>query len=215
MKRLLRRSVIAASIGGAALLVATIAGASSLDNGNFETGDFTGWTHATTNALVGDWFVSGKTVTPLSGLTWNGPAEKEFAAVSDSTDKGGHVLYRLIKVGKDTRIEAIVYYRNRTSTFCEAPPSTTSLSNLGVCNQQYRIDILRESATATPYSTAPADIIKNLFKTDSTSPKKLRPTEMRFKLGSIKGTVMLRFAEVDTLTQFNASVDNVVINNGG
>jgi len=213
MKRLLRRSVIAASIGGAALLVATIAGASSLDNGNFETGDFTGWTHATTNALVGDWFVSGKIVTPLSGLSWNGPAEKEFAAVSDSTNPSGHVLYRLIKAGKDTRIEAIVYYRNRTSTFCEAPPSTTSLSNLGVCNQQYRIDILDPSAN--PWSTNPADILKNLFKTDSTSPKKLRPTEMRFKLGSIKGTVMLRFAEVDTLTQFNASVDNVVINNGG
>ena len=205
-----RKLVLLASIGAAVLLFATVAGARStyFDNGGFETGDLSFW--STDNSGNGGWFVSQSLYTPLSNPNrWNGAAEHEYGAVSDSTGPGTHIMYRFITVGKNTKIQMFVYYKNRTTTFCS--PASLDYAFAG-CNQQYRIDILQPSAD--PASVAPSDVLMNLFQTGPNSPRVYKPNHLGFKLKGISGNVMLRFAEVDNQEVFNASVDGIRINNG-
>jgi len=206
-----KKLLVVASIGAAVLAFAAVAGAKStggtpLSNGGFEMGNLDGWGVAADGAA--EWFASDKRITPITGLGWYGPADKEYAAVSDQDDPGGTVLYRYIQVGKGSRLEMYVYYKTRTSTFCDAG----TLHATG-CNQQFRIDIMDPSAD--PFSENPADVLMTVFHTKSNSPKNMNPKRIKVKLTGISGTVMLRIGVVGTEAVFNASVDDISINNGG
>ncbi len=205
-----RGTTVTVAAGVAVLLFAAVALAGSgFKNGNFETGDFTKWSTDQTGA--GDWFVSDKKLTPLNGFSWNGPAEKEFAAVTDQFSPSTNVLYRTVKVGtKTTRISMTLYYKNRAGFFC-SPPGATTLDESGACFQMYTVDILREGAD--PFSIDPADVVKTVFRTSASSPSEMAPTQFSVNLKAA-GNVILRFGEVDNQDFFNASVDNVTVNNG-
>lgn len=205
-----RRLIVVASIGAAMLAFAAVAGARSayFDNGGFETGDLSFW--STADSGNGGWFVSQSLYTPLSNPNrWNGAAEHEYGAVSDSTGVGTHIMYRYLTVGKNTKIQMFVYYKNRTTTFCSPPSLDYAYPG---CNQQYRIDVLK--ASASPTSVSPSDVLKTLFQTGPNSPRVYKPNHLGFKLQGISGDVMLRFAEVDNVATFNASVDGIRVNNG-
>ena len=65
-----------------AFVLATGAGAATVVNGDFETGDFTGWT--TWNAGgFGEWFVYTGTVSPISNNQIAAPPEGTYAATTD------------------------------------------------------------------------------------------------------------------------------------
>ncbi len=207
-----RKTVVMGAAGAALLLFAAVALAgSSFKNGGFETGDFTEWTADSTATSDGQWFVSNKRFTPLNGFSWKGPVEKEFAAVTDQFDPSANVLYRTIKVGsKTTRISMILYYKNRASVFCN-PTGLTLDETADPCDQMYTVDILRDGAD--PFSIDPADIVKTVFRTSPSSPSGMSPTKFSVTLSGV-GNVILRFGEVDNQNYFNASVDNVTVNNG-
>jgi hypothetical protein len=206
-----RKTVVTIGAAAVVLLFATVAGAgSSFSNGDFETGNFSGWnTFDSATSVPGEgWFVSNKRLTPINKFNWNGPAQKEFAAVTDQTAPGSHILYRNIQSGsKMTRVSMLVYYKNRANVFCN--PGT--LDDTVPCNQQFRVDILRKGAA--PNSMAGGDILLTIFQTKGSSPSSLGPTQVsaQFVPGQ---TVMLRIAEVDNQNYFNASVDNVTVNDG-
>jgi hypothetical protein len=212
MSKLSRRTVVLAAAGAAVLLFAAVALAgSSFKNGGFETGDFTEWTTDTTPGSDGQWFVSNKRFTPINGFGWKGPVEKEFAAVTDQTGPGANVLYRTIKVGsKTSRISMILYYKNRAGVFCN-PTGLLLDETADLCDQMYTVDILRDGAN--PFSIDPADIVKTVFRTGPSSPSSMSPTKFSVTLSGV-GNVILRFGEVDNQDNFNASVDNVTVNNG-
>ena len=207
-----RKTLVTGVAGTAVLLFAAVALAgSSLKNGGFETGGFTQWTTDRTAGSAGDWFVSEKRFTPLSGLSWKGPVEKEFAAVTDQTGPGANVLYRTVKVGsKTSRISMILYYKNSASVFCN-PTGVILDETADLCDQMYTVDILREGAD--PFSIDPGDIVKTVFRTSPSSPSSMSPTKFSVTLSGA-GNVILRFGEVDNQDFFNASVDNVTVNNG-
>jgi hypothetical protein len=207
-----RKSLVMGAAGAALLLFAAVALAgSSFKNGGFETGDFTEWTADSTATSGGQWFVSDKRFTPLNGFSWKGPVEKEFAAVTDQFGPSANVLYRTIKVGsKTTRISMILYYKNRADVFCN-PTGLTLDETADLCDQMYTVDILREGAD--PFSIDPADIVKTVFRTNPSSPSGMSPTKFSVTLSGV-GNVILRFGEVDNQAPFNASVDNVTVNNG-
>jgi len=212
MRGLHRSALVTAAAGAALLLFAAVALAGSgFKNGNFETGDFSKWSTDFRDVCPepAGWFVSDKKITPVSGNSWFGPAEKEFAAVTDQVCPSASILYRTIKIGsKNTRVSFILYYKNRADLFC----SQNDLDETNPCNQEYRVEILRDGSD--PWTTDPNDILMTLFKTSSSSPFSLGPTKMTFGLGKLSGNVILRFAMVDTEFYFNASVDNVQVNNG-
>ena len=96
-----------------------------------------------------------------------------------------------------------LYYRNRATVFA-TPSNFVPLGS----NQQYRVDIIRVNALID--SLAPSDVLTNLFRTRVGDPNDLPPTTISADLTAFAGfTVRLRFAVVETLQFFNASVDDV------
>jgi hypothetical protein len=175
-------------------------------NGGFETGDFTGWNVRNQIDGSGDWFVYSGTLSPLSGFDIAAPPQGNFAATTDQTGPGSHVLYRNIKLasGMEHRLSFYLYYENRAGEFF----TPRTLDYTVFPNQQYRVDILRPKAN--PFTVDPDDIRATLFRTRVGDPNSLPPTLMTFDLTRFAGkTVRLRFAEVDNQFYFLASVDRV------
>jgi hypothetical protein len=175
-------------------------------NGGFENGNFKGWTRANQSGGSGNWFVYSGTKSPLSDFNIAAPPDGRFAATTDQTGPGSHVLYRNIhlKRGMKHKLSFYLYYRNRAERFFT--PNT--LDYTVDPNQQYRVDLLRP--TANPFTVNPDAILKRLFRTEVGDPNSLRPTLMTFDLTPYAGkTVRLRFAEVDNQLFFQASVDKV------
>ena len=212
LKRGSWRTAVAASLAvTACLLFVPAAGAANIRNGGFEEGNFQGWTVADKGA--GTWFVYSGTTTPGNGFTVDAPPEGTFAAVSDQPAPGAHVLYQTLKLGTEGAqvLSFNLYYHNFAEEFC-TPSSLDSTGEEG-CNQQYRVDILRKGAD--PFSVSSNDVLRTLFRTEVGDPLTLGPTPMSFKLTHLHGKVILRFAEVDTETFFNASVDDVTLKSAG
>ncbi len=59
-------------------------------NGNFETGNLTGWTQYNRSNDIGNWFNYTGTVTPLSIHTISAPPEGTRAATTDQTAATTH-----------------------------------------------------------------------------------------------------------------------------
>jgi hypothetical protein len=102
-----------------------------------------------------------------------------------------------------------LYYENRPIAPGDfaAPPT---LDYTAFPNQQYRVDILRPSASVT--SVAPGDILATVFQTEPGDPASLAPTTISFDLSAFAGTtVRIRFAAVDNQGFLQASTDDVAI----
>src|SRR6478735_2026857 len=145
------------SVLGAALVafvLATGAGAATVANGNFETGDFTGWTTWNADGGDGNWFV-------YSGSPILAPPEGTFAAVTDQGGPGTHILYQdvALEAGQTHTLSFTIYYENQAGVFFS--PDTLAFD--GEANQQFRIDIM--DPTAPVDSVAPADIYATVFRT--------------------------------------------------
>jgi hypothetical protein len=206
----LHRMVRRAALLGVLMLLAVTgpSSAATIANGGFETGNFSGWTVVNQSGGSGDWFVYTGTSSPLSGFPIAAPPEGTFAAVTDQFGPGSHVLHQdvVLESGFSHALSFIVYYENRAGSFA-APPT---LDFNVFPNQQYRIDVLR--ATADPFSTDPSDVLANVFQTREGDPLSLPPTTITFDLTPFAGmTVRIRFAGVENLFFFNASVDDVRI----
>ena len=198
------RSLLAVLVvsGFAVMMAPTAAAAASVQNGDFETGDFTGWTVVTQPGSAGSWFVYTGTTGPLSGFPIPAPAEGAFAAISDQTFPSSQVLYQDIALepGFTHMLTFTLYYQNAAQIFV---PQTTLDVNADP-NQQYRVDIM--DPAAPPDSVAAADVLAQVFRTEEGDPPTLGPTAVTFDLTPFAGTtVRVRFAEVDTIGNFNAA----------
>ena len=184
--------------------------AANVSNGDFESGDFSGWKVANRreSGFEGDWFVYSGTTSPLNGFTVATPPQGDFAATTDQSDPGSHVLYRNIKLeaGMNHTLSFYLYYVNDNGEFIT--PNTLSFARED--NQQYRVDLMKPKSK--PFSMKNDAIRENLFRTDVGDPNTLGPALMLFDLTPYAGkTVRLRFAEVDNQGNFLASVDDVKV----
>jgi hypothetical protein len=177
-----------------------------LENGGFENGSFGGWTRVNQPGGSGNWFVYQGTTSPLSGHTIAAPPAGRFAATTDQGGPGSHVLYRDIKLrrGMTHKLSFYLYYRNLADDIF----TRNTLDYRVEPNQQYRVDILKP--TASPFTVNPDAILATLFRTKVGDPNRLAPKRLTFDLTRFAGqTVRLRFAEVDNQFYFLASVDQV------
>ena len=209
-----RKALLAVGIGTAVLLFAGVAGAgSNFNNGGFEIGDNPPSYWGVTGAGAGSWFVSDKTITPVTGFGWFGPAEKEWAAVTDMPSSGTQILYRYINLGnngKKGKLSMLVYYKNHAGVWCD--PGTIDYSVLA-CNEQYRIDILQPAASL--FSDDPGDVLMTIFHTKSNSAMSMKPKRLTVSLKGLSGSVLLRLVAVENEDVLNASVDDVRLDFGG
>ncbi|HVY54722.1 MAG TPA: IPTL-CTERM sorting domain-containing protein, partial [Thermodesulfobacteriota bacterium] len=176
-----------------------------IQNGSFETGDFTGWTVINEQGGGGNWFVYSGTLTPISGITVLPPPDGAFAAITDQTGGGSHLLFQDISIpqGATVTCSAVIYYENSAEDFF-APDS---LSSVVVPNQQARVDILRRNAN--PFTVSDG-VLLNVFQTLPGDPLSLGYTTLEFDLSEFAGSqVRLRVAEVDNQLFFNFSIDEV------
>jgi hypothetical protein len=205
-------------------LVAMLGSASAADaatvvNGDFETGDLSGWTVDSTSVPGnGYWFAYTGTVAPLTGgplgSTIAAPPEGTHAAVSDEVSPGRHLLYQDVALeslpaGGTMTLKLWGYYKAQQGALGNPTPDSLDPSAPGV-NEQYRIDVMKPSAAID--SIDPADVLLNVFRTQAGDPQTLAPTEMTADLTPFAGqTVRLRFAETDNNGVLNASKDDVRI----
>jgi hypothetical protein len=182
--------------------------AASVSNGDFETGNFNGWTVVNQPGSGGDWFVYSGTTSPLVGAPIAAPPQGTFAATTAQPAPGSHVLYQDIALEPNAKhtLSFFLYYHNFAPGF--ATPDT--LDRTVFPNQQYRVDVLKPSAN--PFSVDPNDVLARIFRTEVGDPTTLDPTTKTFDLTPFAGqTVRLRFAEVDNEGPFLASTDDVKV----
>ena len=189
-----------------AIAFAAPATGATVANGDFETGNLTGWT--VNEVGSGGWFNYAGAVSPLSGFPIAAPPQGLRAAVTDQSGPGRHILYQDIALepDHDHTLSFILYYENRASGFF-TPPSLDPFG--GAANQQYRVDVMRPTA---PVDAVDASVLRTLVLTQPGDPVVLAPTPMAFDLSEWAGqTIRLRFAEVDNQFFFQAAVDAVKI----
>ena len=183
-----------------------------LTNGDFETGDFTGWTVTDLAGGSGSWFVSSGTSAPISSNATVGPAGGMFYAVTDQGGPGTHALAQsfLVPLGATSVIVSFDLFMNDQSG---AGPLDLGLDHTGGANQHAQVDVM--DAMASAFSTTPADIIATLIPpgTDGVGNPHAY-TSYSFDVTGLlaAGTsYTLRFGEVDNQLFFNAGVDNVSV----
>ncbi|HEX5989090.1 MAG TPA: hypothetical protein VFY75_02595 [Solirubrobacterales bacterium] len=208
-----RSRLLAAAVwlAAAALLVlaAPRAEATTVVNGDFETGSLSGWTlHDDFGTEPGSWFAYSGTASPIEiGPSVPPPPQGNFAAITAQFGPGLHILYQdvALEPGWPHVLSLIAYYES-------GPPieSPDSFAWEGEPNQQYRIDVIKPTA---PIETLdPGDILATLLHTETGDPTSLEPKTLTADLSAFGGqTVRLRFAEVDNEGPFNAGVDAVSI----
>lgn len=195
-------------------LLASPAFAASVTNGDFETGNLSGWSTATTciadAQLTADWFAYSGTTGPLSGRSISAPPEGTFAATTDLTGPSAVVLYQdiALEAGSTHSLSFQVYYQSDAALVTKNSLACSDF-DVGV-NQQYRIDVM--DPTAPLDSVADDDVLATVFQTQTDGPQSLAPTPITFDLTPFAGqTVRLRFAMVAGVFFFRAAVDDLQI----
>lgn len=191
-----------------AMLAPGSAGAATVVNGGFESGDLSGWSQHDSGS-PGSWFAYTGTTPPLNAGPGplQPPPAGDFAATSDQLGPGVHILYQDIAVepASTQQLTMLLYYDS-------APPETPSPNtfSLAVSNQQYRVDLVRPAAPIE--SVAPSDVLAAIFGTETGDPSTKAPTPYTIDLAPFAGqTVRLRLAEANNNGPMRAGVDSVAI----
>lgn len=185
----MRKSLLMA----AALMFASSAHAGLIEhinNGDFETGDFTGWNVVDTGS--GQWNINDGSFVP-NAFTSVSPIGGNFDAATTQTGPGFHNLYQDIFLG--SFVSATLSWEDRIR-------SDAALSDP---NQEWRVLIedINGGLISEVFSTAPGD-----------NPSQVGPNSRSFDLTSILSpfanqTVRISFEQEDDSGFFSAALDNV------
>jgi hypothetical protein len=205
------------SVGAEPGVDRSVLGTNILLNGNMETNGGVGsnvinnWTivrlpGSLGGAGAGDFVAYSGTTTPIGARPIEAPTEGTFAAVSDTTGPGSHVMYQDVTIpanGADLTCD--VYFSNESGANINAG----NLDFEAAPNQHGRIDIMDPSA---PDGDTGAGVLQNLFITEAADPALFSYFALQADLGAFSGqTVRLRFAEVDNQFFQNMAVDNCTL----
>jgi len=188
-----------------------------ISNGNFETGNFSGWTipsfpGADTNS--GNWFIDTPgTQTPLSGYSTAGNATGgSFCAVTDQTWFSTHALSQTFTVPGAASSVVLSFKMFVNDYHGSSIVDPIGLDHTGPANQHARVDIL--SSAAPPFDTG-AGVLANYYLGVDAGTDPNPYTIYTFNITALVGgggTYTLRFAQVDNQNNLNLGVDNVSIN---
>jgi hypothetical protein len=203
-----RSRLVVPAIAAVLLFAApSTAGAAIVNNGDFETGNFSGWQLSDTPD--GDWIVY--TGSSVDIFTVPAPPQGTHAAITFQENVSRQIMYQdvtLPPAGGQIRLSLFAYYVADENAPIVSPDS---LDILSMENEQYRIDVMRPSAALD--SVASGDILATVFRTQTGAPMFLSPTLQTADLSAFAGqTVRLRFAVTATEDELNAGTDAVAIN---
>lgn len=185
----------------------TAVAANLIANGSFESGggSFSGWTVALPCNPNVKWSIQSGITSPTSMFSVPSPPDGTHAAMTDD-GPGTGVLYQDVTIPPGTKKAVFfdLFIGNRAAAFS----TPASLDCTVVPNQQFRADIM---TTAAALDDVGAGVLQNLYQTMVGDPLVSGYTLVAKSLGSLTGTVRLRFAEVDNQFFFHAGVDNVQV----
>lgn len=200
-----------------AALMPASAGAATVVNGSFETGDFSGW-KLRQETGAGKWYAHKGTEPPIEhergAVSVQPPPQGSYAAIADQANPESALLYQDLQLepGTNYKLSLLAYY-DSYSALAIPSPDTLSVGEetLGSKqNQQFRIDLVKPDAPVD--SVDPADVLLNLFQTRSGGARRLGPTQVTGDLAPFAGqTVRLRIAFAATEEVLSAGVDAVAL----
>ena len=184
-----------------------------LTNGDFETGDLTGWTAAYMPGAAGSISVLAANVAPLSGSTTAGPGEGAYYALVDQNENFAGALFQLFTVPDGDDAITLTFDMFVLDLSGDGPIDAGVIAYSAVSdNQHTRVDIL--SAAAGTFDTG-AGVILNLYLDVDGDMPVLPYIPYTFDLSSDLAagqTYMLRFAESSNYGFYmNTGIDNVSI----
>jgi len=229
--------LLIAAIACCALLGAGSAGAATVVNGGFETGNFEGWQVLHTTE-AGNWFVYSGDETPIAKAEreeeekeleeceeeedpppcplledhkFFPPPSGNFAAATDEEFVSSLVLYQDVALEPyfSHQLAMTLYYKSDAPIL--VPNPDTLEVNFGPDeNQQLRVDVIRPDGPL--FSLSPSDILATVFANKSGDPTTMAPTGFTADLSAFAGqTVRIRIANAVHDDLFNAGVDDVAI----
>jgi len=203
---------VAIAFSLAALNSARALGPNLIVNGDFETGTLAGWGEFDQAGGSGTWFISNPGANaPLSGIpTAPNGLGGNFYALSDQTGPGCHVLLQSFTLGAATTVNLSwqMFVNSSDGSFNSGGLDYTILPTPA---EYGRVDLL--TGTATPFSTAGADVLANFYAGNDPQVNNPNPyAPYSFNVNLPAGTYQIRFAEVDNQSFFNMGVDNVSVN---
>jgi hypothetical protein len=164
-----------------------------ITNGNFETGNFNGWT-VSTQGLNG-WQINNGTVDPASPATPLPAISGSFDALSNTTAPGTRFLYQTFTVPAVVA-QATLSWSDRIQNFA---------STFAHPGQEFRVLITDTAGNVlqTVYSTNPGDPVSQVGPNG-------RSFDVTALLQAHLGqTLRLRFEEQDSQTYMNVNLDNI------
>lgn len=210
-------SVVLAMVAVALALPGT-AGAATVVNGDFETGNLEGW-HAHSATGFGDWFAHSGTKPPISETERNtaavaAPPQGKYAAIADQLDPDTLVLYQDIILAPDAQhqLSLQAFYSSNKPLAVPTPDTlSTDPSVIGSqANQQFRIDLMKPEAPLE--SIEPDDILRTILSTAAGDPVAMPPRRITANLTPFAGqTVRLRVAVAAGKEALNGGIDDVSV----
>lgn len=187
-----------------------------LSNGDFETGDLTGWSMETWGN--GEWVVYEIGTTPpepwasdIPDLDVPDPPQGRYAAVSLHDYSGVRFLYRDIDVTGPWVLHATLFYESPSLRINDKPDFGTfsgTTWDTEETNQQFRVDLIDPEAEI--HSVAANDVHATVFGTQGGDPLSVGPTPVAIDLSPWEGqTIRLRVAQVDNAGPLYAGIDDV------
>ncbi len=196
-------------------LAAPVGAQELLINGNFETGDYTGWSAnalATSNGALN--VIANGANTPLSNhATQTNAGGGNFVSMTDQSGPGAYDLRQSFVVPLGS--VSVILTADHVATDWSGSGGIVDpigLDHTGPANQHARVDLL--VGTAALFSTAPADILATFYLgTDVGAPASWITswTNDITALVTPGQTYIIRFGQVDNQGFFNQGVDNVSV----
>jgi hypothetical protein len=213
---MLRISKLTCALTIVGLLASTASNAAELiTNGDFETGDFTGWTVTDLSGGSGSWFVNSGFNTPISGFSTSGAAGGAYYAISDQTGPGTHALSQAFTVsaGNIVTLSFDMFVNDQSGVGPIIDSSGLDYTSGGsfASNQHARVDIL--AAGSGSFDTG-AGVLANFYLGVDSGSTDNPYTHYSFDISSLVGSggsFIIRFAEVDNRSFLHQGIDNVSI----
>ncbi len=190
-----------------------------IQNGGFETGDFSHWKRWQQAGSPGEFQISGESQTPSEQFPTPGAFSGDYYAVTDSNAPGtdgpsAYALYQAFMIPQATEKVTLHFDMFVNDWFGQGALNTNGLIDYtqSTPTQFVRVDIL--TSDANPFTISPSDIVSNIYLgLDGIAPP-YSYSGFDIDLTSLTTsgqTYQLRFASVANQFSLNMGVDNVSI----
>lgn len=196
-------SICVAMLLFSAALLPAAASAATVVNGDFESGNLSGW-HTSHVTELGDWYAYRGTEPPKGSQSAvksvEAPPQGRFAAITDQIDPDVLTLWQDVALEPEaTHTLGITAYYQSQLPLATPSPNVLSVDEalLGhQPNEQFRIDVMKPTAPLD--SLDPNEILATVFATGTGSPQRMKPTRFSADLSPFAGqTVRIRVVVVN------------------